>query len=61
MVAVSNKVGNQAQNPQEAIQSVCQIWLLFGGALVGSYPELADSCRDIFREIIYSIRDADVS
>ena len=59
VVTVCDKAGNQAQNPQEAIRSVCQIWLLFGGALVGSYPELADSCRDIFRDVIYSVRDAD--
>jgi sulfatase maturation enzyme AslB (radical SAM superfamily) len=36
---------------------VSKVITLFAGTVLAKYPEMEDSCREIFRDILYSIRD----
>jgi hypothetical protein len=47
----------ELDSAKEDVLSGCKVFMLFGGAITGTYPELKESCRDIFRDIIYFARD----
>ena len=44
-------------SPTNDIIKCCKIVLRFCGYILIRFKELEDSCRDVFRDIIYSIRN----
>ena len=49
--------GKQVYNATNSIIEVSKVITLFAGTVLAKYPEMEDSCREIFRDILYSIRD----
>jgi len=53
-------VGKVVANPTNSIIEASKVITLFAGTVISKYPEMEDTCRELFKDILYSIRDKEI-